>query len=369
MIAVLNCSYVPLVDAAPLIVAKELGYAEEEGIHLNLSKETSWSSLRDKLMYGVIDAAHMLAPLAVSLAKQGVIVPQVLSLNGNCFVAGDELAAYLHERAMRFNDAACLGQCLVSRGRVRIGVPFLASMQALLLRYLVRKSGADPDLVLDFVVSPPSLMGAKLQNGEIECFMVGEPWGSLAVAQGLGQIFLTSSAVWQGAPEKVLAISPNVLNMKSSQIFALMRACARAGRWLSENRDPGAVAELLAKPDHLDCAAELLEHSLSGRFILNEQGHYGIDKRALVFGGPEVSFPWVSQSAWIAQEMQIDLAQSHVGFRPDLYRAALESLGGAMPAASSKLEGALCHPRAVSANKDLVLGPDAFFDGQIFDPD
>ena len=55
---ILNCGFVPLVDCAPLVVAREMGFAHKEGLELLLHKQPSWSALRDHLALGALEAAQ-----------------------------------------------------------------------------------------------------------------------------------------------------------------------------------------------------------------------------------------------------------------------------------------------------------------------
>lgn len=173
----LSVGYIPLIDAALLIVAQEMGFAAEEGLALDLKPAPSWSSVRDMLAFGRVDAAHMLSPVPVATA---------LGLGGS----GVQFAAL---------------SVLSMNGNV-IGVPFPFSMHAELLYYWLSALGLPAPQSVDIRTVPPPLMGAAIEAGEIDAFCVGEPWGSQAVEHGGGELLLPGCAIWSAAPEKVLAV-------------------------------------------------------------------------------------------------------------------------------------------------------------------
>ncbi len=158
---VLNCGYVPLVDCAPLVIAKELGFAAEQGLALNLLRQPSWSALRDMLALGHLDAAHMLSPMpvAMSIGMGGlparVDALMVLSVNGTVFGVSNAVASTLED--VRFGDTTALLSGLSARGAkpLRVGIPFHYSMHRLLLSYWAAQA---PDLQIEEVTVPPMRM-------------------------------------------------------------------------------------------------------------------------------------------------------------------------------------------------------------------
>ena len=385
MMRTVTVGFVALTDAAPLIVAKELGFAEEEGLDLHLSRENSWSAIRDKLSFGLIDAAHMLSPMAIAMslglgtAKSPTHAVMVLSQNGNSFLAGQELHKELTALGAKPFDAASLGAALIARAQtrpVKIAVPFMTSMHVALLQFLVQSCGGDPRQCLDFVVSPPHMVDRVLHAGEVEGFMAGAPWSSVAAARGLGEIMLNGSDIWQGAPEKVLAATADWLVENTDQSQRLIRAVYRAGLWAAQSSSRAVLSEILSRPQYLGQSAEIIEQTLSGEMIVNGQGKMVHDPLAIRFGGAEISFPWKSCASWIAQHQAqgwgvqgsdaLRAAQSC--FRTDLYRAALGGLNISLPNASQKVEGLHPSPKPIPASGELIYGPDAFYNGAIFDP-
>lgn len=385
---VLSVGYLPLVDAAPLVVAQEMGFAAEEGLALDLVRAPSWSSVRDMLAFGRVEAAHMLAPVpvAAALGLGGTGAPMsvlsVLSVNGNVIGVSQALAERLRDagHGFGFDDAREAGMALIAAagGRLRIGVPFPFSTHAELLYYWLSALGLPAPQGIDIRTVPPPLMADALREGQIDAFCVGEPWGSIAVEQGVGSLLLPGKAIWAFAPEKVLTVRSDWAAAEPGLSARLIRAVWRAGRWLA---DPGArvlAAELLARPEYLDLPPEIIDRALSGAFTISPQGDLRRVEGFMEFHRGAANFPWRSQAQWIAHQLAartgLDRADAMTRaksvFRADLYRAALAESGADLPGASSKIEGSIeAETPVASATGKLFLGRNLFFDRRVFDPD
>ncbi|ANT60364.1 nitrate transporter [Salipiger sp. CCB-MM3] len=383
----LSVGFIPLTDSAPLIIAQEMGYAAEEGIALDLKRAPSWSSLRDMLSFGRVDAAHMLSPVPVAAALglggagTALSAVSVLSVNGNVIGVSNALAEKMRAQGhdFGFDDASAAGKALIAATdeTLRIGVPFPFSMHAELLYYWLSALGLSVPEALQVRTVPPPLMADAMEAGEIDAFCVGEPWGSIAVENGVGTLLLPGAAIWSFAPEKVLAVRADWAETEQSLLGRLIRATWRAGRWLAEPDSRSLAAEILSRPHYLGVPAEVLDRALTGRMVISAQGEEREVPRMLEFHAGAASFPWRSQAEWIGRQLaaRTGLDPEAAGqaaratFRSDLHRAALEGTSADLPGASSKLEGSLgsAIPVASEAGR-LFLGPDQFFDGRIFEP-
>ena len=383
----LRCGFIPLVDVAPLVVAREMGFAAEEGVDLTLVKQPSWSALRDALVLGQTDCAHMLSPLpvAMSLGLGGlptrVDALMVLSANGNVIGVTPALAQRMRAGgwADGFRDPLGTGQHLIraTGGRLRVAVPFPFSMHAELLYHGRGARGLAAPGALDIRPVPPPLMPAALAAGEIDAFCVGEPWGSYAVEDGSGELILPGAAIWGFAPEKVLAARHDWIEDHPEATSRLMRAVVRAARWLLERENRTMAGELLSRAEYLDIPSMIIDRALIGRIVTARRGLQAEAPNFLHFHAKATNFPWRSQAAWIAgniaRRLGLDRVQAmetgKACFRSDLYRRYLQPIGIDMPGASEKVEGALEHPEAVASTRGhMILGPDRFFDGAVFDP-
>lgn len=387
MTTVLSVGFIPLIDAAPLIVAEEMGFAHEEGLALDLSKAPSWSALRDQLSFARVDAAHMLAPVpvAAALGLGGGGVPldalSVLSVNGNVIGVSRSLAKQLRDAGhdFAFDDARAAGLALIQgQGeQLRIGVPFPFSMHAELVYYWLSALGLPAPQSVHIRTIPPPLMADAMEAGEVDAFCVGEPWGSRAVDAGVAELLLPGASIWAFAPEKVLAVRSEFARSETALAHRLIRAVWRAARWLSDPGSIGLASEFLSLPRYLDLPAEVLERAFTGQLIISPAGDARHVPHFVDFFSGVAGFPWRSQAEWIGKQLAArtgldrDAAavSARATFRSDLYRAALEGVAKDLPSASSKLEGALSADMAAgSTGGRLILPRDAFFDGRIFEP-
>ncbi|MFT6450950.1 MAG: NitT/TauT family transport system ATP-binding protein [Halocynthiibacter sp.] len=386
--AALGIGFIPLVDAAPLVIAHELGFAREEGLRLDLKRAPSWSTLRDMLVLGQTEAAHMLAPIPIAMAlglgsmATKLDALMVLSMNGNVVGISNELAGKMRADGygFDFDDAASAGRALIAAagGRPRIAVPFPFSMHAELLYYWLAALGFSAPQAIDVRIIPPPLMADAMAAGEIDAFCVGAPWGSIVVDQGVGELLLPTAAIWKFAPEKVLAVRHDWAANEPDLTGRLMRAVWRAARWLGDPSNLTTAADILAREAYINVSSEIIERSLTGRMIISQQGDTRMGPSNMEFFAGAANFPWRSQAAWIGEQLasraglerETSMRKASDVFRPDLYRANLRNVGAELPGASQKLEGALSAPTAVASESGkLILRPDAFFDGRIFDPD
>lgn len=246
MSELLRIAFLPLTDVAVLAVARERGFAEEEGIALDLVRTTSWATLRDRLVYGQVQGAQMLAPLAVAvtlgLSQQpaALAAPYKLNVNGNMLVMAPDFARALEpDIARRLADplgtahdfAAAIG---LWRRKPVIGVVHRFSSHAIMLRYWLASAGIDPDRDVVLRVLPPSLTVEAMRAGEIDGFIAGEPWGSAAIEAGLAETVAIGERIWQRGVEKVLAFRQDWLEANPETVDRLLRALARSAAWCDD---------------------------------------------------------------------------------------------------------------------------------------
>ncbi|WP_171211082.1 ABC transporter substrate-binding protein [Ruegeria sp. HKCCA5426] len=382
----LPVAYVPLVDAAPLIVAHEMGLARAEGVELDLIAAPSWSSVRDMLAFGRVDAAHLLSPVPVAMALGlgGVTQPlsavSVLSVNGDVIGVSRALETRLRDTGYGFDfrdpfkAAAALAS--VADGPLVFGVPFPFSLHVELLHCWLEATELSK-IGVEVRTIPPPLMAQALAEGDVDAFCVGEPWGSVAVESQAGALLLPGQAIWAFAPEKVLAVRTDWADTEPHLLGKLMRAVWRAGRWLGQPGSQTAAAEILARDTYLNLPSELIDRALSGRFTITGHAEQREVPGFVEFHDGAANFPWRSQAKWIAHRLaqrygldpHLALAQAGSVFRSDIYRDQMVGLGADLPGASEKLEGAIRGTTPVAShNGQLSLKRDAFLDGRIFDP-
>lgn len=380
--------FLPLVDAALPIIAHEFGLASEQGVTIALVRDPSWATVRDRLIYRQTDAAHLLAPLAIATAM-GLDRPAVplgapfmLGLNGNAITFSAALAARIQAREIRAlgTELAAIAKDEAQAGRkLRLAVVHRYSSHNYMLRYWLAACGCDPDHDVEIVVVPPPFVADALESGEIDGSCVGEPWNSVAVERGVGVMVAATARIWSRGVEKLLAFRADTLAERGDDVAALLRALHAAGRIAADPAHRREVAEMLSRPAYIDRPAELIERSLLNRMTMMRGDEPATIDDFLVLHREAANFPWRSQAMWLYSQMvrwghatlvPDGFETAAAVFRPDIYRGALAGTDAILPGASAKVEGAIVQPiGASSVSGRLILGPDRFFDGRLFDPD
>jgi len=341
-------AFVPLVDCAVLVAARERGFAAAAGIDLELVKEPSWASLRDHLCLGHVDCAHALAPLPVALTL-GVghvhvdcIAPFVLGRGGNAVTVSNRLHAEMLSKAPAsgWTNPMEAGRALAAVVRLRtspltLGMVFPFSNHNYDLRYWLAASGVHPDRDVRLVAIPPPLMVDSLRAGLVDGFCVGEPWNSLAVAQGLGTIVVTQSQLFPRAAEKVLALR-SAFAQERQRVVKLVQALDAAAAWADDPANHHALASYLARPEYLDLPQELVAATLGGRLRLGESTTER-DEDFLYFHRHGANAPREADGLWIYAQMvrwgqlapsaRAESAAASV-FRSDIYRESVPRASG-----------------------------------------
>jgi two-component system, oxyanion-binding sensor len=375
----LRIGFVPLADCAPIVFAKERGHFRRHGLEVELSREVSWATLRDRVAAGALDAAQMLAPMpfASALGLGGVTLPMCtglsLDLDGNAITVSQALY-----RRMEALDPGALARRPVTaevlrrvierdrasgRPRLRFGIVFPYSMHDLELRYWLASAGIDPNRDVSLRVVPPPFMVARLEEGRLDGYCVGEPWNALAVQRGTGRTLVTKHDIWNHSPEKVLGVTEAWLERHPATHRAMLGALLEAAVEVDAPERRLEVAHVIAGESFVDAPVE----------ALCEAG------AAPVFHRNAATHPWVSHAAWQLSQMirwgyvekPIDVgALAQRVYRPDLHREAAADVGLPAPLVDEKVEGA--HTGAwvlEEASMPIAMGPDRFFDGVRFDPE
>lgn len=390
----ITAGFLPLLDSALLVAAREKGFAAKEGVDLVLVRENSWANIRDRLAVGHYNVAHMLAPMPIAcnlgLTPLAVktIAPMALGLGGNAVTVSHDLwsAMRAHGAATSLDPAragaalkAAIAEHTAKGGpRLRFAVVHPHSGHNYELRYWLRASGIDPDTDLEIVVVPPGHMVEALAVQHVHGYCVGEPWNTAGVKAAAGRIVTVKAAIWKSSPEKVLGVAEPWANAHPDALAALLRALYAAAEWCGVRENRGELARMLASRTYVGCPVEWLLPALGGEIIVGD-GETVLSPDFFIPHAKAATFPWKSHALWFYSQMVrarqigasvVNETIARDTYRPDFYRAALKPLGVPLPGASAKVEGALPAPTRVgAAGGSLELGPDGFFDGRIFDPD
>jgi ABC-type nitrate/sulfonate/bicarbonate transport system substrate-binding protein len=348
----LRIGFIPLADAAALIVAVDRGFCAAEGLDVELVREVSWSNVRDKFIIGLFDAAHLLAPVAIasSLGLGHVKVPIVsafgLGVNGNAITVSPSLHAAIADAA----DGNVLDPKMSARALARVvtarkakglepltfGMTFPFSTHNYHLRFWMAAGGVDPDEDVRLVVLPPPYMVESLANKYVDGFCVGAPWNSVAVDLGIGFILHFVSEIFSRAAEKLLAVRAQWAAENPDVHTRLVRAHGKAAHFIEDVANRDEVCSILAAPNRIDVAPEVIRRTFDGRLKVSPDGTIRANDRYLLVGRANAARPDPAQAAWLYAQMirwgqapmsKEMLAAAKAVFRPDLYDAALGASG------------------------------------------
>ncbi|WP_245884288.1 CmpA/NrtA family ABC transporter substrate-binding protein [Hartmannibacter diazotrophicus] len=363
----LKFGFIKLTDMAPLAIAKEKGFFEDEGLYVTLEPQANWKVLLDRVIDGELDGAHMLAgqPLAATIGygtKAHIVTPFSMDLNGNGITVSNAVWAEMKKNIKMDADgkpehpisAAALKPVVdkyKSEGKpFNMGMVFPVSTHNYELRYWLAAGGINPgfyspddtsgqikaDALLS--VTPPPQMPSTLEAGTIYGYCVGEPWNQAAVFKGIGVPVITDYEIWKDNPEKVFGMTDEFVETNPNTAIAITKALIRAGKWLDESVENRKEAvEILSRPEYVGADAEVIANSMTGTFEY-EKG----DKRDLpdfnVFFRYYATYPFYSDAIWYLTQMrrwgQIAEAKPDQWYfdtaadvyKPDLYMKAAASL-------------------------------------------
>ena len=365
----LKFGFIKLTDMAPLAIAYEKGYFEDEGLYVKLEAQANWKVLLDGVIDGQLDGAHMLAgqPLAATIGfgtKAHIVTPFSMDLNGNGITVSNAVWKQM-KKHIPMKDGKpvhpikadylkpVVDQYKKEGKPFKMGMVFPVSTHNYELRYWLAAGGIHPgyyaphkgdikgmiDADAQLSVTPPPQMPATLEAGTIYGYCVGEPWNQQAVFKGIGVPVITDYEIWKDNPEKVFGLNKSFTEKYPNTTARIVKALIRAGKWLDENNNANRMeaVKILAKPEYVGADAEVIANSMTGTFEY-EKG----DKRAVpdfnVFFRYNATYPYYSDAIWYLTQMRrwgqiaehkpdswyMDVAKKV--YRPDIYRTAAEAL-------------------------------------------
>lgn len=366
----LKFGFIKLTDMAPLAVAYEQGFFEDEGLYVTLEAQANWKVLLDRVIDGELDGAHMLAgqPLGATIGigtKAEVITAFSMDLNGNAITVSNDTWEQMKPHIPKQPDgkpvhpikADSLKPVVDSyrdKGKsFNMGMVFPVSTHNYELRYWLAAGGIHPgfyapdsddnsgqldaDVLLS--VTPPPQMPATMEAGTIKGYCVGEPWNQQAVFKGIGTPVVTDYEIWKNNPEKVFGVSKAWAEKNPNTHIRVVKALIRAAHWLDENNNANRqeAVKMLAKSEYVGADADVIANSMTGTFEY-EKG----DKRDVpdfnVFFRHNATYPYYSDAIWYLTQMRrwgqisseksddwyMDVAKEV--YRPDIYQQAAQAL-------------------------------------------
>lgn len=336
----LRVGFIPLTDCAPVVMAAVKKFDEKYGITIIPSKESSWASVRDKLLSGELDAAHVLYGMVYGL-QLGVAGPQrdmavLMTLNNN----GQAITLSNQLKAAGVTDGASLKKVIAAspQGTYTFAQTFPSGTHAMWLYYWLANAGIDPFSDVRNVVVPPPQMVVNMKIGNMSGYCVGEPWNQRAILDGIGFTAATSQQIWPDHPEKVLGTTSAWVSANGNAARALTAAVLEASRWIDasdENRRE--TAKTIAARAYINAAVETIEGRMLGHYE-DGLGKTWQDAHAMrFFNDGAVSYPWLSDGIWfLTQQKRWGLLKSDPDYlavarqinRSELYTQAATAVGG-----------------------------------------
>ncbi|MEM7376958.1 MAG: CmpA/NrtA family ABC transporter substrate-binding protein [Pseudomonadota bacterium] len=366
----LKFGFIKLTDMAPLAIAYENGYFEDEGLYVQLEAQANWKVLLDGVIDGQLDGAHMLAgqPLAATIGygtEAEIITPFSMDLNGNAITVSNKVWSEMTPYVPMGDDGKPVHPISASSLKpvvdayaddgkpFKMGMVFPVSTHNYELRYWLAAGGLHPgyyaphkgdtsgtvdaDVLLS--VTPPPQMPATLEAGTIFGYCVGEPWNQQAVFKGIGVPVITDYEIWKNNPEKVFGITKTFAEKYPNTTVRIVKALIRAAYWLDENNNANRTdaVRILSQSNYVGADFDVIANSMTGTFEY-EKG----DRREVpdfnVFFRYHATYPYYSDAVWYLTQMrrwgQISEGKSDAWYdetakrvyRPDIYRVAAEEL-------------------------------------------
>ncbi len=365
----LKFGFIKLTDMAPLAIAYEKGYFEDEGLYVKLEAQANWKVLLDGVIDGQLDGAHMLAgqPLAATIGfgtKAHIVTPFSMDLNGNGITVSNSVWAEMKKHIEHKDgkpvhpiSASALKPVVESykdKGKAfKMGMVFPVSTHNYELRYWLAAGGLNPGFYapskgdikgqlqadVQLSVTPPPQMPSTMEAGTIDGYCVGEPWNQQAVFKGIGVPVITDYEIWKNNPEKVFGMTDEFTKKYPNTTIRIVKALIRAAKWLDEdnNKNRMEAVKILAQPNYVGADADVIANSMTGTFEY-EKG----DKREIpdfnVFFRYNATYPYYSDAIWYLTQMrrwgQIDEKMTDSWYtdtakkvyKPLIYKLAAEEL-------------------------------------------
>ncbi|MGE0268197.1 MAG: CmpA/NrtA family ABC transporter substrate-binding protein [Candidatus Omnitrophota bacterium] len=329
----LKFGFIKLTDMAPLAIAKEKGFFDDEGLYVTLEAQANWKVLLDRVIDGELDGAHMLAgqPIGATIGfgtKAHIVTAFSMDLNGNGITVSNDIWSEMKQHIPMENGKpvhpikADALKPIVEKYRAagkefKMGMVFPVSTHNYEIRYWLAAAGIKPgfytkeditgttnaDVLLS--VTPPPQMPATLEAGTIYGYCVGEPWNQQAVFKGIGVPVVTNYDIWKNNPEKVFGVTKEWADKNPNTHIAVVKALIRAGQWLDEDngKNRAEAAKILSKPEYVGADYEVIANSMTGSFEF-EKG----DKRSMpdfnVFYRYHATYPFYSDAVWFLTQMR-----------------------------------------------------------------
>jgi len=328
----LTFGFIKLTDMAPLAIAKELGYFEDEGLFVKVEAQSNWKNVLDRVIGGQLDGSHMLAgqPIAAGAgfgSQAELVTTFSMDLNGNGITVSNAVWDKMKSHVPLGDDGKpvhpikadalkpVIDDYKSNNEPFKMGMVFPVSTHNFEIRYWLAAAGINPgmytkdniggqiDAEVLLSVTPPPQMPKAMQSGSILGYCVGEPWNQQAVSQSIGVPVVTNYDIWKNNPEKVFVMTKKFVEDNPNTAIAVTKALIRAGKWLDEPANRLEAVKILSRPEYVGAPEKVLANSMTGTFEF-EKG----DKRSMpdfnVFYKYDATYPFYSDGVWFLTQMR-----------------------------------------------------------------
>ena len=354
----LTIGFIPLTDCASVVMAQELGLFNKYGLNVTISKEASWAAVRDKLILGQLDAAHVLyglvygAHLGIGSQKKDMAILMNLDYNGQAITLSNQL------KSAGATDGASLKKLIDKKEReYTFAHTFPTGTHAMWIQYWLAANGINPLNDVKMITIPPPQMVANMRVGNMDGFCVGEPWNARAVFDKVGFTATTTQGIWKNHPEKVLGCTKDFVNQNPNTARAMIRAVLEASQYIDTLANREKVADIISGKSYVNAPKEVILGRMLGDYEDGLGKKWKDPDYMKFYLDGEVNFPYYSHAIWfLSQQKRWGLIKGDIDYlkvakevnQVELYSEVAKSMGVAVPANAMKKE--------------------TLFDGVVFDP-
>jgi nitrate/nitrite transport system substrate-binding protein len=334
--------FIPLTDCASVVMASVLGFDKKYGVKIIPTKEASWAGVRDKLVNGELDMAHVLwgliygVHLGVSGPKKDMAILMNLNHNGQAITLSKKLA---DKGAV---DGPTLAKLMKTDKReYTFAQTFPTGTHAMWLYYWLATYGINPMKDAKVITVPPPQMVANMRVGNMDGYCVGEPWGHRAIMDGIGVTGVTTQDIWKDHPEKSLGTTADFAKKNPNTCRAVMMAILEAGRWIDASlQNKLKMAETVADKSYVNTGVDAINQRILGRYQNGLGKTWDDPNHMKFFNDGVVNFPYLSDGMWfLTQHKRWGLLKDHPDYlavakqinQIDLYKEAAGALKVSVP--------------------------------------
>ena len=305
----IKIGFIALTDCGSCVMAEELGIFKEYGLQVELVKQASWAALRDGLLTGDLQAAHMLFGMPFSVytglggpAGKEIKIAMILNSNGQAItLSNKDFGGKVGFRTLDKLKPAV--EALKAKKEVTFAMTFPGGTHDLWLRYWLAAAGVDQKTVKIITIPPPQMV-ANMKVNNMDGYSVGEPWNGIAVKEGIGLTVLSSQDIWKHHPEKALGVNADFAAKRRDDLKLVMRAILEASKFIDEPKNKAQVAKTIGGQAYVNASADVIDARLEGKYSLGKDlgEHIYTDDFMYFFRDGQVNFPRRSHAAWFMTE-------------------------------------------------------------------